>query len=81
MTEIFNSPLPSEQPEPAVRISLYHQKGMKIYENNPVELAIADIIDHAQLIQEYGTDRSKSVIGLHRAAQQLTREIEQFLIG
>jgi hypothetical protein len=81
MPENIDPSLPSEQPEPAVRISLYHQKGMKIYENNPLELIIADIIDCAQIIQEYGLDRSDAIIGLHRAAQQLALEVEKFLLS
>lgn len=69
------------QPEPAQRISTYRQFGMKVYDNNPVEAAIADIIINAEMLQQYGTDRSEFVIGLHRAAQQLAREVQEYLMS
>jgi hypothetical protein len=81
MPENIDPSLPSALIEPAIRVSTYHQKGLKIYDNNPLELIIADIIDHAQILQEYGLDRSDAVIGLHRAAQQLAQEVQNFLIS
>jgi hypothetical protein len=53
---------------------------MKIYDNNPVEAAIADIIINAEMLQQYGTDRDEFVIGLHRAAHQLAREVQEYLM-
>lgn len=68
------------QPEPAQRVSTYRQFGLKIYDNNPVEAAIADIIVNAEMLQQYGTDRGEFVIGLHRAAQQLAKEVQEYLM-
>lgn len=66
--------------EPAQRVISYVQKGIKIYDNNPVECLISDIIDNAEMIQQYGTDRSEFVLQLHRAAQQLSVEVEKYLL-
>jgi hypothetical protein len=81
MVENENIITQESQPGAAQRVSTYRQFGMKIYENNPVEAAIADIIINAEMLQQYGTDRSEFVIGLHRAAQQLEREVQEYLMS
>jgi hypothetical protein len=79
---IGNEPITTNtsDPEPAVRVVPFIQKGIKIHQNNPIEQTVSDIIDYAQLIQEYGVDNRDDIIKLHQAAKQLLSEVNQYLI-